>query len=71
MVTITTEVEVNIDEFSDEELVEEMSDRGYIVVECDDEQAFETALQALQRGDKVEAFILLERCIPLFKGLLR
>lgn len=29
---ITTEVEINLDEFTDDELIEEMQERGYVVV---------------------------------------
>lgn len=66
----TVYVDVELDDFNDEELVTEIERRGYAVFEEADAGAFTAAVEALQRKDKAEAFILLERAIPALKGLL-
>ena len=68
----TTEVDIDVDfeDFKDDELIEELVSRGYMVLEKGEGHTFEAALDALRQGRKEEAFILLERAIPDLKGLL-
>lgn len=66
----TIEIDINFDKFKDDELIEELVSRGFMVLEEGEGHAFEAALDALRQGRKEEAFILLERAIPDLKGLL-
>ena len=68
----TTEVDIDVDfeDFKDDELIEELVSRGFMVLEDGEGHAFDAALDALRQGRKEEAFILLERAIPDLKGLL-
>lgn len=72
MPTYTTEVGIDVDfeDFEDDELIEELVSRGYMVLEEEESHTFEEAVAALRQGRKEEAFILLERAIPDLKGLL-
>lgn len=72
MPTYTTEVDIDVDfeDFEDDELIEELVSRGFMVLEEEEVHTFDAALDALRQGRKEEAFILLERAIPDLKGLL-
>lgn len=62
---ITTEVEVGLDEWDDEELIEEIKARGYKV---NDEDV--TNIEwCWRRGQKKEALILLEREFKWMRGI--
>ncbi len=60
---ISTEVEVDLNEWDDEELIKEIKYRGYKI---EDEENLVEAFRYWSRGQKKEALILLER---EFKGL--
>lgn len=66
----TIEIDIDFDKFEDDELVEELVSRGFMVLEEGEGHTFEAAVDALRQGRKEEAFILLERAIPDLKGLL-
>lgn len=66
----TIEIDIDFDKFKDDELIEELVSRGFMVLEEEEGHTFEAALDALRQGRKEEAFILLERAIPDLKGLL-
>lgn len=62
---ISTEVEVGLDEWDDEELIEEIKARGYKV---NDEDV--TNIEwCWRRGQKKEALILLEREFKWMRGI--
>lgn len=67
MATATVEVDVELDDFEDAELIDEIEARGYSV----EDQAHDIiAIEyCWQRGDKKEALILLERKFPELRGL--
>ena len=70
MVSYTTEVEVDVDldEFADDDLIEELEARGYYVSDADHNDI--TAIEYhWNRGDKKEALILLERKFPELIGI--
>ena len=55
-----------VDEFEDEELLDEIYARQYICVE---KEKVENAMWRANNGDLRECFIILERAIPSLKGL--
>jgi hypothetical protein len=63
---ISTEVEVGLEEWRDDELIEEIKARGYKVE--DDEDLVEVQWR-WHRGDKKEALVLLERQYKWLRGL--
>lgn len=63
---ISTEVEIGLDEWRDDELIEEIKSRGYKVE--DDEDLVEVQWR-WRRGDKKEALVLLERQYKWLRGL--
>ncbi len=63
---ISTEVEVGLEEWRDDELIEEIKARGYKVE--DDEDLVEVQWR-WRRGDKKEALVLLERQYKWLRGL--
>jgi hypothetical protein len=65
---ITTEGEVYLSDFEDDELIEEIQSRGYTVEEEPD--LVEVAWR-LRRGDVKEALILLERKVPELAGITK
>lgn len=64
--TERVEIDVDLSEWEDEELIEEIRSRGYQV---DKEPDMISAEYNWQRGAKKEALILLERQFPEFIGL--
>lgn len=67
---VTTEVEVDLDDFDDEYLVEEMKSRGYSVAKGAD--VIDDVQQAIWRyklGYIEEAAFLLERAYPELYGI--
>jgi hypothetical protein len=62
-------VEVELDEFSDEELLSEMRCRGYTV--GSDMDNIVTIEHYWNRGQKQEALIHLERYFPELRGISR
>lgn len=70
MATIETTVcvDVDLENFEDSELIEEMKYRGYHVSEEPDIISIE---QHWNRGDKKEALVLLERKFPELIGISR
>ena len=68
--TQTVEVDVDIDEFDDEEIIDYMECRGYTVTRDPAADAcFVDVAWHVQRGDLKEALILLERQVPELKGI--
>lgn len=69
MATVLTEVEVEVDleNFGDSELIEEMKYRGFFVSK--QEQDITEIELDWNRGDKKEALILLERKFPELRGI--
>jgi hypothetical protein len=63
---ISTEVEVVLDEWDDDELIEEIRSRGYKVEEDEDLVAIQWRWN---RGEKKEALILLERQFKWLRGI--
>lgn len=72
MALYTTEVNIDVDleDFKDDELIEELVSRGFMVLEEWEGHTFEATLDALRQGRREEGLILLERAIPELKGLL-
>lgn len=68
MARYTTEVNIDIDldEFDDEELIKEIRSRGYKVY---DEEEFVNIERRWSRGEKKEALILLEREFKWLRGI--
>jgi hypothetical protein len=73
--TVETVVEVDLDDFEDEELVDELEARGYTVVksaENGDQRSaiIDDAAWRLQRGDVEDALHILARTLgPQFRDL--
>ena len=61
------EVEVELDDFDDKELIEELEDRGYHVSEV--EYDITVIEQYWNQGNHREAFVLLERKFPELRGI--
>lgn len=72
MPTYTTEVNIDVDleDFKDDELIEELVSRDFMILGNDNGHTFQAAVAALRQGRKEEGLILLERAIPELKGLL-
>lgn len=72
MALYTTEVGIDVDleDFKDDELIEELVSRSFMVLEEGEGHTFEAAVDALRQGRREEGLILLERAIPELKGLL-
>lgn len=68
MATVTTEVEVSLDDFDDADLIAELEARGYYVGR---EPEIITIKQHWNRGEQKEALILLEREFPDLYGISR
>lgn len=76
-VTITKEIDVDVDvdlsDFEDEDLAEELEDRGYTVTETAlkeiEEIDTETVVWLLSLNRIDDAMIALERAIPALKGI--
>jgi hypothetical protein len=70
--TQTVEVDVDLNDFDDEEIIEYMESRGYTVTK---DPAAETNLTDviwnIERGNLKEALILLERELPELEGIAR
>jgi hypothetical protein len=76
MPTVYREVEVDFDvsELDDEDLIEELEQRGYIVTNDEDRliksnSTLTKAIDCFKRGDVNEALVYLERTIPELYGL--
>ena len=69
MVTYTTEVdvEVDLDDFDDSDLIDELEARGYYVAE--NAPDIISVEYAWNRGDKKDALIYLERMFPELRGI--
>lgn len=67
----TVYVDVDLDDFDDEDLAKELQSRGYMVSEKNAEPELDTVSveQYWNRGDKKEALILLERKFPELRGI--
>lgn len=63
---IETEIEVGLEEWNDEELIEEIKARGYKV---DEPEEIIEAEWRWRRGDKKEALVLLEREFKWLRGI--
>lgn len=66
MPILKTEVEINMEDFEDDELLDEVYSRNYICVE---KEKVENAMWRANNGDLQECLIILERAIPSLKGL--
>lgn len=62
---ISTEVEVGLEEWRDDELIKEIQSRGYRV---EDDEDVEIGWR-WRRGDKKEALILMERKYKWLRGI--
>jgi hypothetical protein len=71
-------VEVDLDEFSDDELIDELNDRGYKVFEADkiddygviyDAKELTEVFYAWKQNRRQDAMILLERIFPGLDGV--
>ena len=68
--TQTVEVDVDIDEFDDEEIIDYMKCRGYTVTRDPAADAsFVDVVWNIERGNLKEALIQLEREVPELKGI--
>lgn len=71
---VEVEVNVDLDDFSDEELSDEIVSRGFTVIKCGDLSPVEIELRdeiiwRFKNGYIEDAVILLERMIPELRGL--
>jgi hypothetical protein len=64
--TETVEIDVSLDDWEDQELIEELEARGYKVEE---EENLVEAFHYWSRGQKKEALILLEREFKWLRGI--
>lgn len=68
-------IDVELDEFDDDELVEEIEDRGYTVtknsdlVDTKDQSDIDSIVWLLSLNKTEEALIQLERMFPELKGI--
>jgi len=78
MVTVSeyVEVDVELDEFDEEDIVEYLQELGYIVIEADAQtidhgtmRDINHAIWEYKNGSVKEAVKLIEICFPDFKGL--
>ncbi len=68
--TQTVEVDVDLDDFDDEEIIDYMEGRGYTVTKDPAADAcFVDVAWNIERGNLKEALILLERELPELKGI--
>lgn len=69
----TVYVDVDLDDFDDEDLAEELESRGYMVSEKNAEPELDIVSieQYWNRGDKKEALLLLERKFPELIGIAK
>lgn len=69
----TVYVDVDLDDFDDEDLAEELESRGYMVSEKNAEPELDIVSieQYWNRGDKKEALVLLERKFPELIGIAK
>jgi hypothetical protein len=68
------EVDVDLDDFEDDDLIDELESRGYTVAKNEDDNADSNpsllnAIDWFKRGDVSEALIYLERAVPELYGL--
>jgi hypothetical protein len=63
----TVYVDVDLDDFDEEDLIKELEDRGFYVGK--EEPDITSVEQYWNRGDKKEALILLERKFPELRGI--
>lgn len=63
----TKYVEYDLDDLEDEELIDELSKRGYFVIE---DYKIEDASFRLFNDNLRESLIIIERAIPVLKGLV-
>ena len=73
MVTIseTVYVDVELDEFEDDEIVDYMQGRGYIITKDPLDASFVDIAWNVDQGNLKEALILLEREVPKLSGISR
>jgi hypothetical protein len=70
--TQTVEIDVELDEFDDEEIIDYIENRGYTVTKDPAADAcFVDVVWNIERGNLKEALILLERELPALKGIAR
>jgi hypothetical protein len=75
---IYTEVEIDLDEFEDDDLIEEMESRGFHVTDenglsfdhpSNTEEMIQEMIWCYKNGKIEDAMILLERCFPEMYGI--
>jgi hypothetical protein len=70
--TQTVEVDVDLDDFDDDEIIEYVESLGYTVTKDPAADAnFTDVIWNIERGNLKEALILLERELPTLKGIAR
>lgn len=75
MPTISTYVEVDMDDLDTDDLIEELEDRGYKVLKQNysdldfDEEELLKVFDLWNRGDRQESMILLERIFPSLRDI--
>lgn len=68
--TQTVEVDVDLDDFDDDEIIDYLHCRGYTVTkDAAADDCFVDVKWHIQRGELKEALILLEREVPELKGI--
>jgi hypothetical protein len=67
--SVSTRVDVYLDDFDDEDLIEELEDRGYTVDKEEDTNYLHEVIAWYKRGDVKEALIQLEKVEPELFGI--
>lgn len=68
---VTVEVDIDLADFDDSELIEEMEYRGYYVTEHSEEPEIISIKNYWNQGNRKEALILLERKFPELIGIAK
>lgn len=67
MASVKVKVEVDLDDLEDNDLIDELESRGYVVLDSDIVDSFKFELD---RNDLRECLFQMERFIPELKGLV-
>jgi hypothetical protein len=66
--SVSTTVDIYLDDFDDGDLIEELADRGY-TVDKEEDNYLQEVIDWYKRGDVKEALIQLERVEPELFGI--